>query len=184
MFTKGYRYVLTNLQGITNWIMADFQTLRRFYSPKYNRSRSYILQELVTRHILSSYQTSPTLSTLVASYLDLLFTRDENNSIITQLCDKRDLFGFHIVNFPYMSSNIPSIPAYGVHASHLIRYARCCSNYSHFLSRHKARVTRLLSQGYKVNRLSNTFKKFCGRPTDPLGQYQRNVCQTFADPIN
>ena len=53
----------------------------------------------------------------------------------TKLYDKRDAFGFHIVNFPFMSSNIPSAPAYGVYASQLIRYARCCSNYSDFLSR-------------------------------------------------
>ena len=47
--------------------------------------------------------------------------------------------------------------AYGVYASQLIRYARCCSNYGDFLSRHRALVTRHLSQGYKVKRLSNTF---------------------------
>ena len=29
------------------------------------------------------------------------------------------------VNFPFMSSNIPSAQAYGVYASQLIRYARC-----------------------------------------------------------
>ena len=81
----------------------------------------------------------------------------------TILYDKRDAFGFHIVNFPFMSSNIPSAPAYGVYASQLIRYARCCSNYSDFLSCHRALVTNLRSQGYKVNRLSNTFKKFYGR---------------------
>ena len=50
----------------------------------------------------------------------------------------RDTFGFHIVNFPFMSSNIPSAPAYGVYASQLIRYARCYSNYSDFLSWHRA----------------------------------------------
>ena len=60
-------------------------------------------------------------------------------------------FGFHIVNFPFMSSNIPSAPAYGVYASPLIRHAHCCSHYSDFLLRHRALVTRLLSQGYKVN---------------------------------
>ena len=38
-------------------------------------------------------------------------------------------------------------------------------------------MTRLLSQGYKVNRLSNTFKKFYGRHTDLVGQYKKNVCQ-------
>ena len=72
-----------------------------------------------------------TESTSVASYLDLLFTRDENNNITTKLYDKHDAFGFHIVNCPFMSSNIPSAPAYGVYASQLIRYARCCSNYYH-----------------------------------------------------
>ena len=34
-------------------------------------------------------------------------------------------------------------------------------------------MTRLLSQGYKVNRLSNIFKKFYGRHTDLIGQYKK-----------
>ena len=72
-----------------------------------------------------------TESTSVASYLDLLFIRDNSNNITTKLYDKRDMFGFHIVNFPCMSSNIPSAPAYGVYSSQLIRYARYCSNYSY-----------------------------------------------------
>ena len=86
-----------------------------------------------------------TESTSVASYLDLLFIPDNSDNITTKLYDKRDTFGFHIVNFPFMSSNIPSAPAYGVYASQLIRYAHCCSNYSDFLSRHRALATRLLS---------------------------------------
>ena len=32
-----------------------------------------------------------------------------------------------------------------------------------------------LSQGYKVNRLSNTFKRFYGRHTDLAGQYKRKM---------
>ena len=88
-----------------------------------------------------------TESTSVASFLDLLFIRDKSNNITTKLYDKRDEFGFHIVNFQFMSSNIPSAPAYGVYASQLIRYARCCSNYSDFLSRpsDKTSVTGLQS---------------------------------------
>ena len=125
-----------------------------------------------------------TESTSVASYLDLLFIRDNSNNITTKLYDKRDTLGFHTVNFPFMSSNIPSAPAYCVYASQLIRYARCCSNYSDFLSRHRALVIRLLSQGYKVNRFSNTFKKFYGRHTDLVGQYKKSVCQMFADSIS
>ena len=120
-----------------------------------------------------------TESTSIAFYLDLLVIRDKSNNITTKLDGKRDAFGFHIVNFPFMSSNIPSAPAYGVYASQLIRYARCCSNYCDFLSCHRALETRLLSQGYKVNRLSNTFKKFYGRHTSSWTIQEKclsNVC--------
>ena len=73
-----------------------------------------------------------TESTSVDSYLDLLFTPDKSNNITSKLYDKHDAFGFHIMNFPFMSSNIPSAPAGGVYAPQLIRYACCCSNYSDF----------------------------------------------------
>ena len=79
-----------------------------------------------------------TESTSVAAYLDLLFTREKGNNITTKLYDKCDSFGFHIVHLPFMLSNIPSTPAYAVYASQLIRYARCCSNYSGVLLRHRA----------------------------------------------
>ena len=61
-------------------------------------------------------------STSVASYLELLFTRDENNNITTKLYGKRDAFGFHIVDFPFMSSNIPSAPAYGVYVQIIVTF--------------------------------------------------------------
>ena len=57
-------------------------------------------------------------------------------SSVTISCFNKSLkvvwFVFHIVNFPFISRNIPSAPAYGVYASQLIRYVRCCSNYSDF----------------------------------------------------
>ena len=74
-----------------------------------------------------------------------------------QLYNKHGTIGFNIVNFPFMSSNIPSAPAYGVYASQLICYAHCC--YGNFLSCHTALVTGLLWQHYRVDRLSSTFKK-------------------------
>ena len=104
-------------------------------------------------------------------YLDLLFTRDENHKITTKLYDKYDAFGFHIVNFPFMSSNIPSQRTCLFDASQLIRYALCCSNDSDFFVMHRALVTRLLSQGYKVKRLSNTFKMFYSRHTDNIRKF-------------
>ena len=43
-----------------------------------------------------------------ASYLDLTFTIEKNRKLSAKLYEKRDDFDFHIVNFPFLSSNIPS----------------------------------------------------------------------------
>ena len=55
-----------------------------------------------------------------ASYLDLYIQIDKNGHLNTKLYDKRDDFNFQIVNFPFLSSNIPASPAYGVYMSQLI----------------------------------------------------------------
>ena len=111
----------------------------------------------------------------LADYLDLTFIIDSGGKLSTRLYDKRDDFDFHIVNFPYLSSNISSGPSYGVYISQLIRYARCCSHYDDFRYRHKCLVDRLLSQGYITLRLEKSFKKFYGRYQDLIEKYQRSV---------
>ena len=42
-------------------------------------------------------------------------------------------------------------------------------------------VDRLLSQGYEVKCLRNSFKKFYGRYLDLIGKYQRSVKDMVAD---
>ena len=44
----------------------------------------------------------------LADYLDLTFIIDSGGKLSTRLYDKHD-FDFHIVNFPFLSSNIPSV---------------------------------------------------------------------------
>ena len=49
----------------------------------------------------------------------------------------------HVVNFPFMSSDIPVNPTYGVYSSQLIRISRICDM---FQSCHKAYIGRLLTK--------------------------------------
>ena len=76
-----------------------------------------------------------TESNTSASYLDLLLSIGRDGQLRTFLYDKRDDFNFHITNFQFPSSNIPSLPAYGVYISQLIRYTRACSSYESFILR-------------------------------------------------
>ena len=110
----------------------------------------------------------------LANYLDLTFIIGNNNRLYTMLYDKRDDFDLQSVNFPFLSSNILSSNSCGVYISQLIRYARCCSYFHDFGYRHKCLVDRLLSQGYEVKCLRNSFKKIYGRYPDHIRKYQRS----------
>ena len=85
-----------------------------------------------------------TESNTSASYLDLLLSIESDGQLRTSLYDKRDDFNFHITNFPFLSSNIQSSPAYGVFISQLIRYARACSSYECFILRAARLSSKLL----------------------------------------
>lgn len=92
-------------------------------------------------------------------YLDLdLEIVDEK--INYNLYDKRDAFGFKIINFPNLSGNIPAKQSYGVFASQLIRYARCCQHFRHFAERSKLLIDRLTNQGFQLALLKTVFEKF------------------------
>ena len=84
---------------------------------------------------------------------------DKEEKLQLKLYDKRDDFNFPIVNFPFLWSNIPSSPAYGVHVSQLIRYARASNQYGSFLTKGVLLTNKLLTQGY-LNLCLNFFEIF------------------------
>ena len=116
-----------------------------------------------------------------ASYLDLMLKIDHNKVLTTKLYDKRDDFDFSIVNFPFLDSNIPSSPAYGVYMSQLIRYARACSNYNDFSTRCRTLNSKLITQGYIKTKLKVTTKKFCGRHSEIFNKFTTSVSKFIAD---
>ena len=69
-----------------------------------------------------------------ASYLDLRLEFDSECRLRTKLYGKRDDFNFLVVNFPFICSNIPTAPVYGVYISQMIRYSRACGSYQDFLN--------------------------------------------------
>ena len=90
-------------------------------------------------------------------------------------------FNFHITNFPFLSSNILSSPAYGVFISQLIRYARACSSYECFILRARRLSSKLLKQGYLVERLKSSFRRFYGRYGDLIQQYEVSLSRMLND---
>ena len=120
-------------------------------------------------------------STTSASYLDLLLSIERDGQLHTSIYDKRDDFNFHITNFLFLSSYIPSSPAYCVFISQLIRYARACSSYECFILRVMRLSSKLLKQEYLAERLKSSFRKFYGRDGDLIQQYEASLSRMLND---
>ena len=105
-----------------------------------------------------------------ASYLYWLMSIGRDGQLHTSLY-KRDDFNFHITNFPFLSSIIPSSAAYAVFISQIIRYASACSSHECFILRTVILSNKLLGQGYVNERLKSSLRKFYGHNGALINQY-------------
>ena len=61
--------------------------------------------------------------------------------------EKRDDFGFDIVNFPFLDEDVvPRRTSYGVYISRLIRFARVCSHVDDFNAHNKCLTAKLINR--------------------------------------
>ena len=81
------------------------------------------------------------------------------SDIHTSVYDKRDNFGFPIVNFPWLSGDVPRLPSNGIYIWQLVRFARFCTSVLGFHSENLQNTSKLLTQGYRYHKLRKTFGK-------------------------
>ena len=97
-----------------------------------------------------------------APFLDLRLSIS-NGFVSSKIYDKRDDFGFDIVNFPFLDGDVPRSTSYGVYISQLIRFARVSNHVVDFNARNKSLTAKLLQQGYRYHKFRKTFSKFYRR---------------------
>ena len=98
---------------------------------------------------LNKANTSDTEAPFLALYLSI-----SNGFVSSKIYDDGDDFDFDIVNFPFLDSDVPRRPSYGVYIFQLIRFARVCSLVEDFNARNKSLTAKLLKQGYRYHKLS------------------------------
>ena len=142
---KSKRYDLIDMFNDTSRYLDDIFTID---NPEFEK------------HIPDIYPTELQLNK-ETSFIDLnikVIGSDVHTS--TSVYDERDDFGFPIVNFPWLSGDVPRLPSYAVYISQLVRFARCCTSVSDFNSKNLQLTSRLLMQGYRYHKLRKTFGKF------------------------
>ena len=172
-----------------DFIQSLFSTGKEHLASRFNLTYRYIDDELsINNPEFENYmgQMYPAEleikdTTESTSHLDLLLSIRRDGQLHTSIYDKRDDFNFHITNFPFLSINIPSSQAYGVFISQLIRYSRACSSYECFILRARRLSSKLLKQGYLVEHLKSSFRKFYGRYGDLIQQFEVTLSRMLND---
>jgi hypothetical protein len=100
---------------------------------------------------------------------------DAGGKLAARLCDRRDDFGFAIVDFSYICGGVPLSPANGVYISWLVRYARACYTCDQFLSRSELLTDGLVLQGFLQSCLVSAFCGFCGRCGGLIHNYKLSL---------
>ena len=123
-----------------------------------------------------SIEIKDTIDTVrTASYLDLHLDIDSEGRLRTTLQDKGDEFNVFIVNFPFICSNIPAVPVYGIFISQLIRYSRVSGSYQDCLDRGLLLTMNLLIHKFLLVKMKSSFRMFYGHHHDLVNCYGISV---------
>jgi hypothetical protein len=86
-----------------------------------------------------------------------------------------------IVNFPFICSNIPATPAYGVYISQLIWHSRACGSFHNVIDRGLLLTRKPLNQEFLLVKLKSLLWKFYDRHHDLVDRYGIFVSQMTTD---
>ena len=122
------------------------------------------------------------------SFLDLNI-KVIDSDVHTRVYDKHNDFGFPIVNFPWLSGDVPRLPSQGVYISQLVRFARCCTSISDFNFKNLQITSKLLIQGYRYHKHRKTFGKFFRSYSDLLSKlseilFQEYITEWISHPVS
>ena len=97
----------------------------------------------------------------------------------TSVYNKRDDFGLPIVNFPWLSGDVPRLPSYGVYISQLVKFAMCCTSILYFHSINLQITSKLLTHGNRYHKLRKILRKLFGSYSELLSEFGEILFQEF-----
>ena len=114
---------------------------------------------------------------IVYNYMLPVQDMTNENIMVPKHLSSTPAFNVLIVYFRFICSNNPAIPAYGVYISQLIRYSRACGSFHDFLDRGLLLTRQLLNQGFLLDKLKSSLRKFYGRHHELLTVMEYLCCK-------
>ena len=181
LFFYENKYIKNQLK-LSQKVAVKFKHTLRYIDDLLTLNNPHFEQEIPNIYPSQLVLKKTTEATDKLSYLDM-YIRIEGRRFFTSVFDKRDAFKFYIVNYPFLDSNIPTKPAYGVYISQLVRIGRICDKYADFKDRYLMLTRRLLKQGYRYDHLCSCFKRFYNKHVDISTKYKITVKQHIKEGI-
>ena len=117
------RYFISNLQKSKLFDIIDkFNDTSRYLDDIFTIDDPEFAEHIPDIYPRELKLNKQNLSDKETSFLDLNIKVIDSN-IHKKVYDKRDDFGFPIVNFPWLSGDVRRPPSYGIYISHLFRFA-------------------------------------------------------------
>ena len=115
------------------------------------------------KHIPDIYPTELQLNKAITTEKETSFLDFDikvvGSDVHTSVYDKRDDFGFPIVNFPWFSGDVPRLPSYVVYISQLVRFARCCTSVSDYPFQKSSNHFQTTDTGLQISQASKIIWK-------------------------
>ena len=92
----------------------------------YKMIRTHRVQDIVSVWYMAARKLYVVIDRQVKIWSCTMPCKNWHLHFVTRLC--LHTFGFPIVNFPWLSGDVPRLPSYGIYISQLVRYARCCTS--------------------------------------------------------
>ena len=108
-----------------------------------------------------------------ATFLDLDI-EIEDHIFEYKLYDKRNAYPFHIVRFPFLSSNMPRKMIYNTISAEILRICRATKKFNNFSFDVAEFFKRMKRQGAKIDGVRLSIKKFFDRHFDAFKKYSLN----------
>ena len=118
------------------------------------------------------------LSPCKVNYLDMTISVHRGKYFYKSF-DKRNDFGFEIINYPDLRGNIPKRPAYGVFISQLVRFCSINRSVHHYKRDIEILVKKLLLKGFSKVRLCAKFRQYCLKYLQVWSKFGINIIQDF-----
>ena len=152
-------------------VIDAFNTASRYLDDILNINNVYF-DNMVGRVCPSELQLNKAnASGAEAAFLDLHLSVSDG-VVSAGVCDKRDGFGFGIVDFPFLDGDLPRSASCGVCVSQLVRFAGASGCVVGFNTRNKLLTQKLLKQGCRCRGLRKTFSGFYKRCCGLISKFQ------------